>query len=58
MVHVVEIVELLVVPEVLFALRRTVDEPRPARNASTKVMTKATATVSFFMHQRVVPWGV
>jgi len=57
-VHIVKIVELLVEPEVLFPLRRTVDEPRPARNANTKVMTKTAATVSFFMRQRVALRGV
>jgi hypothetical protein len=51
-------VELLVEPEVPLLLRRTVDEPRPARNANTKTVTKSTATVPFFMPQRVASRGV
>jgi hypothetical protein len=57
-VHIVKIVELLVELEVPFPLRRTVDEPRPARNANTKTTPRSTATVSFLMPQRVASRGV
>jgi len=57
-VHIVEMLELLVIPDVLPPLRRTVDEPRPARNASTTKMTMITATASFLMPLRVASWAV
>jgi hypothetical protein len=45
--------ELLVVPEELLLLRRTVDEPRPAKKANTMTATMIRATTPFLMPQRV-----
>lgn len=53
-VHVVKMVE-LVIPEVLLPLGRTVDEPRPARNANTMTITTTMATV-WFLISFILPW--
>lgn len=47
MVHFVKMVELLMEPEVLCPLSKTVDEPKSARDAGTTTATIITATTSF-----------
>jgi len=56
-VHNVKTVELLLEPDVVLPLRRTVDEPRPARNAKMRTRTMTIVIDSFFtLHVSWLGW--